>query len=136
MIFGSSGPRKALPQENYGSISHGSPLKEKITVFTTWLGNIVHLTAEMTVFSDTRGVNVLRRPARSPDLSPIEYEWDIIGRQCWLHPQPELNNFILTNQEQQACNSIPQTDIWYQSGVGNLRLASHMWLFGCEASAL
>ncbi|GFV65952.1 hypothetical protein TNCV_1303431 [Trichonephila clavipes] len=42
-IFGSSGPGKALPQENYGSITYGSPLTEKTTVFTIWLGNVVHL---------------------------------------------------------------------------------------------
>ncbi|GFT55571.1 hypothetical protein TNCV_3320811 [Trichonephila clavipes] len=28
-------------------------------------------------------------PARSPDLIPIEKEWDIIGRQRQRHPQPE-----------------------------------------------
>ncbi|GFV83064.1 uncharacterized protein TNCV_1180781 [Trichonephila clavipes] len=45
-------------------------------------------------------VNVLPWPTRSPDLSSIEHEWDIIGRQRQHHPQPELNNLILTDQEQ------------------------------------
>ncbi|GBL92755.1 hypothetical protein AVEN_119135-1 [Araneus ventricosus] len=50
-------------------------------------------------------------PARSPDLSPIEHVWDIIGRPLQHHPQPTLTVPVLTDQMQQAWNSIPQTDI-------------------------
>ncbi|GFW59549.1 uncharacterized protein TNCV_3222001 [Trichonephila clavipes] len=50
-------------------------------------------------------------PARSPDITPIELEWVIIGWQRQCHPQPELNNLILTDQEQHTSNFIPQTDI-------------------------
>ncbi|GFW80489.1 hypothetical protein TNCV_2415911 [Trichonephila clavipes] len=42
MIFGHSGPGKELPQENYGSTTHGLPLTEKTAVFTTWLGKRCH----------------------------------------------------------------------------------------------
>ncbi|GBN55868.1 hypothetical protein AVEN_87234-1 [Araneus ventricosus] len=57
-----------------------------------------------------QSVDVLPWPDRSPDLSPIEYVWDIIGRQLQRHPQPALTVPVLTDQVQQAWNSIPQTD--------------------------
>ncbi|GFW54795.1 uncharacterized protein TNCV_2654351 [Trichonephila clavipes] len=50
-------------------------------------------------------------PERSPDLSPIEHVWDIIARQFQHHPQPALTVPVLTQQVQQAWNSIPQSDI-------------------------
>ncbi|GBM06331.1 hypothetical protein AVEN_121375-1 [Araneus ventricosus] len=34
-------------------------------------------------------------PARSPDLSPIEHVWHIIGRQLQRHPQPALTIPVL-----------------------------------------
>ncbi|GFS77503.1 integrase catalytic domain-containing protein [Trichonephila clavipes] len=46
-------------------------------------------------------VSLLLWPARSPDLSPIKHERDIIGRKRQRHFQPELSNLILTDQEQQ-----------------------------------
>ncbi|GBM36207.1 hypothetical protein AVEN_97574-1 [Araneus ventricosus] len=56
-------------------------------------------------------VDMLSWPVRSPDLSPIEQVWDIIGRQLQRHPQLTLTVPVLTDQVQQAWNSIPQTDI-------------------------
>ena len=56
-------------------------------------------------------VDVLPWPARSPDLSPIEHVWDIIGRQLRRHPQPALTVADLTDRVQQAWNSIPQNVI-------------------------
>ncbi|GFU15864.1 hypothetical protein TNCV_2368041 [Trichonephila clavipes] len=41
---------KELPQENYGSITHGSPLTEKSAIFTTWLENVVHLQQKVQFF--------------------------------------------------------------------------------------
>ncbi|GBM36105.1 hypothetical protein AVEN_179101-1 [Araneus ventricosus] len=58
-----------------------------------------------------QSVDILPWPARSPDLSPIEHVWDIIGRQLQRHPQPALSIPVLRDQVQQAWNSIPQTDI-------------------------
>ncbi|GBM78580.1 hypothetical protein AVEN_200711-1 [Araneus ventricosus] len=58
-----------------------------------------------------QSVDILPWPARSPDLSPIEHVWDIIGRQLQRHPQPALIVPVLTDQVQQAWNFIPQTDI-------------------------
>ncbi|GFY09129.1 uncharacterized protein TNCV_4663201 [Trichonephila clavipes] len=50
-------------------------------------------------------------PVKSPNLSPIELIWDIIGRQFHQHPQPALIVPVLTQQLQQAWNSIPRSDI-------------------------
>ncbi|GBN21252.1 hypothetical protein AVEN_205900-1 [Araneus ventricosus] len=35
-----------------------------------------------------QGVDILPWPAKSPDMSPIEHVWDIIGRQLQHHPLP------------------------------------------------
>ncbi|GFU27925.1 uncharacterized protein TNCV_450191 [Trichonephila clavipes] len=48
-------------------------------------------------------VKVLPWPARSLYLTPMENEWNIIRRKRQRHPQPELNNCTLIDQEQQAC---------------------------------
>ncbi|GBN42264.1 Transposable element Tc1 transposase, partial [Araneus ventricosus] len=58
-----------------------------------------------------QSVDMLPWPARSPNLSPIEHVWNIIGRQLQRHPQPALTVPVLTDKVQQAWNSIPQTDI-------------------------
>ncbi|GBM11358.1 hypothetical protein AVEN_13585-1 [Araneus ventricosus] len=50
--------------------------------------------------------HMLPWPARLPDLSPIEHVWDIIGRQLQRHPQPALTAPVLSDQVQQAWNSI------------------------------
>ncbi|GBN82670.1 hypothetical protein AVEN_103246-1 [Araneus ventricosus] len=56
-------------------------------------------------------VDILSWPARSPDPSPIEYVCDIIGGQLQRHTQPALTVPVLTDQMQQAWNSISQTGI-------------------------
>ncbi|GFV65957.1 hypothetical protein TNCV_1303481 [Trichonephila clavipes] len=53
------------------------------------------------------------RSARSPDLYPIKHERDIIEWKLQRHFQLKLNKLISSDQEQQAYNSIPQTDIRY-----------------------
>ncbi|GFV44428.1 hypothetical protein TNCV_4736821 [Trichonephila clavipes] len=53
--------------------------------------------------------------SRSPNLSPIVHEWDIIVRQLQSHPQPELNTLMLTYLMLQTCNSIPPMDIRFIS---------------------
>ncbi|GBM59498.1 hypothetical protein AVEN_70474-1 [Araneus ventricosus] len=47
-----------------------------------------------------QSVDMLPWPARSPDLSPIEHVWDIIGRQLQSHPQLALIVPVLTDQVQ------------------------------------
>ncbi|GBN74691.1 hypothetical protein AVEN_204936-1 [Araneus ventricosus] len=69
-----------------------------------------------------QSVDVLPWPAKSPDLSPIEHVWDIIGRQLQRHPQPALTVPVLTDQVQHAWNSIPQTNIRHLYDTMHARL--------------
>ncbi|GFU98423.1 uncharacterized protein TNCV_3652541 [Trichonephila clavipes] len=59
------------------------------------------------------------------DPSPIEHEWEIIEQKLQHHPQPALIVPVLTQQVQQAWNSIPQSDIrhLYQTVHPACRLA-------------
>ncbi|GFW26132.1 uncharacterized protein TNCV_3396281 [Trichonephila clavipes] len=61
-------------------------------------------------------------PARSLDLSLIANVWDIIGRQLQHHPQPGLNVPVMTQQVQQAWNSISQIDIRHLYNTMHARL--------------
>ncbi|GBN35713.1 Transposable element Tc1 transposase [Araneus ventricosus] len=74
-----------------------------------------------------QGVDILPWPARSPDLSPIELVWDIIGRQLQHHPLPAQTVPVLTAQVQQAWNSIPQSDIRHLYDTMHARLHSKFW---------
>ncbi|GFV62544.1 uncharacterized protein TNCV_3867251 [Trichonephila clavipes] len=65
-----------------------------------------------------QSVDMLHWPARSP----IERVWDIIGRQLQHHPQPALTVRALTQQVQQARNSIPQSDIRHLYDTMHARL--------------
>ncbi|GFW98796.1 uncharacterized protein TNCV_2837571 [Trichonephila clavipes] len=49
--------------------------------------------------------------ARSTNLPPTENVCDIIGQQLQHHPHPALIITVLTQQVQQAWNSIPHSDI-------------------------
>lgn len=56
-------------------------------------------------------VHVIPWPARSPDLSPIEHVWDIIGKRLGNLPHPPDNVHDLRRCVQEAWNEIPQDDI-------------------------
>ncbi|GBM15834.1 hypothetical protein AVEN_260116-1 [Araneus ventricosus] len=45
-----------------------------------------------------QSIDMLPWLARSPDLSPIEHEWDNIGRQLQRHPQSALTVPALTDK--------------------------------------
>ena len=74
-----------------------------------------------------QNIDMLPWPARSPDLSPIEHVWDMIGRQLQRHPQPALTVPVLADQVQQAWNSIPQSDIQHLYDTMHARLHSKFW---------
>ncbi|GFX32391.1 transposable element Tc1 transposase [Trichonephila clavipes] len=65
--------------------------------------------------------------ARTPDLSPIQHVWDM-GRQLQYHLQPALTAPVLTQQVQQAWNSISQNDIrrLFETTLGGL-LSKFLW---------
>ena len=67
-----------------------------------------HSARLMSEFLDNNNINVLRLPAFSPDLSPIEHLWDQIGRRIYgarnpMHSRQELANRLIA-----AWNDIPQ----------------------------
>ena len=56
-------------------------------------------------------ITTLEWPTRSPDLSPIEHVWDMMGRQLANRPQPPTTLEQLTRAVQQAWATIPQEAI-------------------------
>lgn len=56
-------------------------------------------------------VNLLPWPPRSPDLSPIEHVWDMMGRRLRNLPNPPLTLEALRHQVQVAWDAISQEDI-------------------------
>lgn len=62
-------------------------------------------------FLEQANVDLLPWPSRSPDLSPIEHVWDVIGRRLGhLHPPP-LTLPDIRMRIQEAWDAIPQADI-------------------------
>lgn len=62
-------------------------------------------------FLEEAELQILPWPARSPDLSPIEHVWDMIGRRLRNLPRPPDNLDDLRHQVQVAWDEIPQQDI-------------------------
>lgn len=56
-------------------------------------------------------VNLLPWPARSPDISPIEHVWDIIGKKIGYLPHPPDNLNDLRVRVQEAWDEISQIEI-------------------------
>ena len=67
----------------------------------------------------TCGIQSLPWPAMSPDLSPIEHVWDILGRRVQGHVQAPRNLQELANVLQEQWRRIPQNDI--RRLVGSMR---------------
>ncbi|GFW16507.1 transposable element Tcb1 transposase [Trichonephila clavipes] len=57
-----------------------------------------------------RGVQMLPWPAYSPDLSPIEHVWDVIGRRLQTLPLPRTND-PLWQMVEREWRTIPQDSI-------------------------
>ena len=58
-----------------------------------------------------QNISRLPWPALSPDLSPIEYVWDMLGQRIRQHQQPPANVQELAAALQQEWNNIPQIDL-------------------------
>ena len=67
----------------------------------------------------TRGIQSLPWPAMSPDLSPIEHIWDILGRRVQGHVPAPRNLQEMANVLQEEWRRIPQNDI--RRLVGSMR---------------
>ncbi|GFY31686.1 transposable element Tcb1 transposase [Trichonephila clavipes] len=50
-------------------------------------------------------------PAYSPDMSPIEHVWDLVGRRLARDPRPADSQHELLLRIQAIWNSLPQADI-------------------------
>ena len=68
----------------------------------------VHTRQDLTEFLNNSNINVLRWPAFSPDLSPVEHLWDQIGRRVYGARNPIHSRQDLVNRLTAAWNDIPQ----------------------------
>ena len=69
-------------------------------------------TARVTMeFLNTAGVDMLPWPARSPDLSPIEHVWDLVGQRLSALQPPSTTLDVLQQRILECWNSIPQGSI-------------------------
>ncbi|GFT27095.1 transposable element Tcb1 transposase [Trichonephila clavipes] len=56
-------------------------------------------------------MQLLPWPAYSPDTSPIEHVWDLVGRRLARDPRPAASKDELLLCIQAICKSLPQVDI-------------------------
>ncbi|GFX31186.1 hypothetical protein TNCV_2026871 [Trichonephila clavipes] len=56
-------------------------------------------------------MHLLPWPAYSPDMSPIGYVWDLVGRRLASDPRPAASKGELLLCIQAIWNSLPQADI-------------------------
>ncbi|GFU92928.1 uncharacterized protein TNCV_2080741 [Trichonephila clavipes] len=78
-----------------------------------------------------QSVDMLSWSVGSPNLSPFEPIWYILGRQLQNHPQLALTVAVLTQQVQQSWNSIAQSDIWHLYDTMHARLLACIQNSGC-----
>ncbi|GFX05480.1 transposable element Tcb2 transposase [Trichonephila clavipes] len=72
-----------------------------------------HVTKTVKSYLDSQQVQLLPWPAYSPDMSPIEHEWDIVGRRIARDIRPVASTDELWLRIQTIWNTLPQTDIKY-----------------------
>ena len=70
-----------------------------------------HRARVVTNFLQQQGVVRLDWPARSPDMSPIEHVWDVLGRRVRAHNPPAANLQELFQRLQQELQAIPQATL-------------------------
>ncbi|GFS77933.1 transposable element Tc1 transposase [Trichonephila clavipes] len=70
-----------------------------------------HVTKTVKSYLDSQQVQLLPCPAYSPDMSPIEHEWDIVGRRIARDLRPVDSMDELWLRIQTIWNTLPQTDI-------------------------
>lgn len=62
-------------------------------------------------FFSAQHIQLLPWPAYSPDMSPIEHVWDMVGRRLARDPRPTVSKDELWVRIQTIWNSLPQADI-------------------------
>ncbi|GFW34781.1 transposable element Tc1 transposase [Trichonephila clavipes] len=70
-----------------------------------------HVAKTVKSYLDSQQVELLPWPAYSPDMSPIEHEWDIVGRRIARDLRPVASTDELWLPIQTIWNTLPQTDI-------------------------
>lgn len=72
-----------------------------------------HVARIVTETLEQSSIEVLPWPARSPDLSPIEHLWDVIGRRLYHEDQPNPPTDLRTLEQRlvEEWNAVPQTVI-------------------------
>ncbi|GFW71898.1 transposable element Tcb2 transposase [Trichonephila clavipes] len=70
-----------------------------------------HVAKTVKSYLDSQQVQLLPWPAYSPDMSPIEHEWDIVGRRIARDLRPVASTDELWLRIQTIWNTLPQTDI-------------------------
>ncbi|GFX75746.1 hypothetical protein TNCV_2237191 [Trichonephila clavipes] len=94
IIVGNSGQGIVLLQEDRDPGDYVALLREKTTKFGDYPRPPITVVTQRTL----QIVDIFPRPARPPDLSPIEPIWDIIGRKLQYYPQPALTVPVCTQQ--------------------------------------
>ncbi|GFU77207.1 transposable element Tcb2 transposase [Trichonephila clavipes] len=70
-----------------------------------------HVAKTVKSYLDSQQAQLLPWPAYSPDMSPIEHEWDIVGRRIARDLHPVASTDELWLRIQTIWNTLPQTDI-------------------------
>ncbi|GFT06549.1 transposable element Tc1 transposase [Trichonephila clavipes] len=70
-----------------------------------------HLAKTVKSYLDSQQVQLLPWPAYSPDMSPIEHVWDIVGRRLTRDIRPVASTDELWLRIQTIWNTLPQADI-------------------------
>ena len=71
----------------------------------------LHVTRATLEFFEQNCVNFLHSPPRSPDFSPIEQVWDIMGRRLLHLPNPTQSLADFRHEVQVPWNATPQQEI-------------------------
>ncbi|GFV49335.1 transposable element Tcb2 transposase [Trichonephila clavipes] len=70
-----------------------------------------HVAKTVKSYLDSQQVQLLPWPAYSPDMSPIEHEWDFVGRRIARDLRPVASTDELWLRIQTIWNTLPQADI-------------------------
>ncbi|GFX21812.1 transposable element Tcb2 transposase [Trichonephila clavipes] len=70
-----------------------------------------HVAKTVGDFCSTQQMELLLWPAYSPDMSPIEHVWDLVGLRLARDPRSSASNYELLMRIQAIWNYLPQADI-------------------------